>query len=181
LPLAFGPSLFTRKRIALRQNRFFEHSSAASGTIVRLGTMQKRSHMERQIPKGIVPHLTVKGAAEAIEFYKKAFGAEELYRHPHTDGRIMHATLKIGEAFFYLNDDFPEFCGGKSSAPVAAGATPIALHQNVPDTDAAIKRAADAGATVVMPASDQFWGDRYGQVKDPFGHLWTFGTPLKNL
>src|SRR5262245_45618773 len=128
---------------------------------------------------GIVPHITCKGAEKAIEFYKKAFGAEEIFRHPHTDGRIMHAQLKIGEATLYLADDFPEFCGGKSGAPLPDGPASCVLHQNFTNCDAAMKRFADAGGKIIMPASDQFWGDRYGQAKDPFGHTWSFAHPLK--
>lgn len=131
-------------------------------------------------PTGIVPHLVVDGAARAIDFYKKAFGAEEVRRVPAEDGkRLMHAQLQIGPSTLYLCDDFPEYCGGKSSAPTSLKGTPVTLHQYVKDCDAALKRAADAGAKVTMPAQDMFWGDRYGQVTDPFGHLWSFATPLK--
>mgnify|MGYP001351585734 CR=1 FL=1 len=129
---------------------------------------------------GIIPHLTVNGAVQAIEFYAKAFGAREIARHPAEDGkRLMFASLQIGDAVFFINDDFPEYCGGKSRDPKAMGGTSITIHQCVKDCDAAIKRAADAGATVTMPASDMFWGDRYGQVRDPFGHDWAFSHPLK--
>lgn len=136
--------------------------------------------MAMENPVGLVPHLVVKGAAEAIEFYKKAFDAEEIVRMPAEDGkRLMHAQVKIGGSTMYLCDDFPEYCGGKSHTPEALGGTPTTLHRYVQDCDAAIKQAADAGATVIMPAQDMFWGDRYGQVKDPFGHTWSFATPLK--
>lgn len=131
-------------------------------------------------PAGIVAHLVVGGAASAIEFYKRAFGAEEIMRMPADDGkRLMHAQVRIGSSTVYLADDFPEYCGGKSCTPKALGGSPVTLHQYVPNCDAAIKRAADAGATVTMPAQDMFWGDRYGQVTDPFGHIWSFATPLK--
>jgi PhnB protein len=131
-------------------------------------------------PKGLVPHLVVDGAAAAIDFYKKAFGAEELMRMPAEDGkRLMHAHVVIGEAHLMLHDDFPEMCDGKSTTPAALGGTPVVIHQNVANCDAAIKRCADAGAKVSMPAQDMFWGDRYGQVTDPFGHIWSFSTPLK--
>ena len=130
-------------------------------------------------PTGIVPHLAVNGAAAAIEFYKKAFGAEEIMRMPEENGtRLMHAEIRIGPSTVYLADDFPEYCGGKPRNATALGGTPIVLHQYVRDCDAAIKRAADAGATVTMPAQDMFWGDRYGQVKDPYGLQWAFATPL---
>jgi len=127
---------------------------------------------------GIVPHLVVDGAIRAIEYYKKAFGAEEVMRMPHDDGkRLMHAELRIGASAIFLCDDFPEYCNGKKRAP--SGASPVTLHQSVPNCDAAIKRAGDAGGTITMPAQDMFWGDRYGQVTDPFGHLWSFSSPLK--
>ena len=121
---------------------------------------------------GLVPHLVVKGGAKAIEFYKKALGAEEISRVPEQGGgpRLMHATLKIGDATLFLCDDFPEYCGGVSSAPRAEVPPCITLHLDVANCDAAIDRAVTAGATIKMPASDMFWGDRYGQVTDPFGH-----------
>lgn len=131
-------------------------------------------------PVGLVPHLVVDGASSAIEFYKKAFGAEEMFRMPAEDGkRLMHAEIRIGPSTVYLCDDFPEYCGGKSRTPAALGGTPVVLHRYVPDCDAAIDRATGAGAAVEMPAQDMFWGDRYGAVKDPFGHSWSFATPLR--
>lgn len=129
---------------------------------------------------GLVPHLVVSNAAKAIDYYKQAFGATEVMRMPAKDGkRLMHAEIKLGPSSVFLCDDFPEFCGGKSRTPQAFGGTPMVIHQYVPDCDAAIKKAVDAGATVTMPAQDQFWGDRYGQVTDPFGYTWSFATPLK--
>ena len=130
-------------------------------------------------PRGIVPHLVVAGATAAIEFYKKAFGAVEIMKMPAEDGtRLMHAEMRIGDSIFYLCDDFPEWCGGKKKDPKTLGASPVTMHQYVPDVDASIKKAADAGATVSMPAQDMFWGDRYGQVTDAWGHVWSFATPL---
>ncbi len=132
--------------------------------------------------EGLIPHLACSSCSEAIEFYKKAFGAEEICRMPAADGRrIMHAEIRIGKNLIYLNDDFPEYCGGKSSTPLALKGTSVGIHQYVANCDAAIKRAADAGATVLMPASDMFWGDRYGIVSDPFGHKWSFATHQKDL
>jgi PhnB protein len=126
---------------------------------------------------GIIPHLVVKGAAAAIDFYKAALGAEELIRMPAPDGsHLMHACLKVGGGYLMLCDDFPEYCGGVSRAP--SGPSPVTLHVNVPNVDEAIGRAAAVGATVTMPAEDMFWGDRYGQIVDPFGHSWSFSTPL---
>lgn len=138
---------------------------------------------------GVIPHLVVKGAAKAIDFYKAAFGAEEVARMPVSAefmpgageaeaGLVMHACLKINGATFFLCDDMPHLCGGVSRAP--AGPSPVTLHLCVPSADAAIAKAAAAGATVTMPAEDMFWGDRYGQVADPFGHAWSFTHPLAN-
>lgn len=128
----------------------------------------------------IIAHLAIDGAAKAIDFYKKALGAEEQMRMPAPDGRIMHACLQIGKSVIFLADEFPEYCNGQQNSPTALKGTSITLHQYVPDCDAAIKKAADAGATVIMPAADMFWGDRYGMVQDPFGHRWTFGTRLRH-
>ena len=125
---------------------------------------------------GLIPHLVVKGGAKAIEFYKAALGAVEIARMPTEDGRLMHAALKIGDAYLFLCDDFPEYCGGVSRAP--SGPSPVTLHLNVSCADTAIATAAAAGATVTMPAADMFWGDRYGQIIDPFGHAWSFSNPL---
>lgn len=137
------------------------------------------------IPVGrehLIPHLVIDGCAKAIEFYKKAFGAEEVARIAAPDGkRIMHAELQIGSSVVFLADDFPEFCGGKSEAPTSLKGTPVTMHHYVPDCDAAIQRAEAAGATVLMPAGDAFWGDRYGAIVDPFGHKWSFATHQKDL
>lgn len=132
--------------------------------------------------EGVIPHLVVSPATEAITFYQQAFGAEEMHRMLAPDGkRIMHAALRIGDAFLFLVDDFKEFCGGKSSTATALGGTPVTLHRYVADCDAAIKRAVDAGATVSMPATDMFWGDRYGQVTDPYGHKWSLASHKQDL
>ena len=132
--------------------------------------------MDFQQLTGLIPHLTVKGGVAALEYYKKALEAEELSRMPTPDGRIMHATMKVEGSTFFLNDDFPEYCGGVSRTP--SGPTPVTLHLCVKNCDAAIEKAVKAGATVTMPATDMFWGDRYGQVTDPFGHSWSYGSPL---
>jgi PhnB protein len=130
-------------------------------------------------PVGLVPHLTVDNAAKAIEFYTQAFGATEVHRMPAEDGRrLMHAQMTIDGSTLYLCDDFPEYRGGKSSSAKALGGTPVVIHRYVPDVDAAVARAARAGATVTMPPTDMFWGDRYAQVADPFGLTWSLATPL---
>jgi PhnB protein len=142
------------------------------------------SNSTQPIPPGhenLIPHLVCERCSEAIEFYKKAFGAEEVHRMPTPDGRIMHAALVIGKSLLFLVDDFPEFCGGKSQSPAGLKGTPVTIHHYVENCDAAIQRAEDAGATVTMPAQDMFWGDRYGIVTDPFGHKWSFATHLKDL
>lgn len=131
--------------------------------------------------EGLIPHLTCSPAADALEFYKKAFGAEEVHRMPGPDGRLMHAAMRIEGKFVFLADDFPEYCGGKSQSPTSLGGSPVTIHRYVKDTDAAIQRAEKAGAMVLMPASDMFWGDRYGLVKDPFGHNWAFATHIKDM
>lgn len=131
---------------------------------------------------GLIPHLVFENCAEAIEFYKKAFGAEEVFRLPAPDGkRMMHAEIRIGGNLVYMTDDFPEYCGGKSMTPHALGGTPVSIHRNVEDCDAAVQRAVDAGATIQMPPADMFWGDRYGSVIDPFGHTWSFATHQRDL
>lgn len=133
--------------------------------------------MEQQVWDGVIPHLTIRDgkASEAIDFYTAAFGAEEQLRHPADDGkRLMHAHLKINGASVMLNDDFPEYSGTTTAPPSA-----VTLHLQVDDADRWWQRAVDAGAQVRMPLDNQFWGDRYGQVADPFGHIWSIGGPLK--
>jgi len=132
------------------------------------------------MPASISPHLCVSNAAAAIDFYKKAFGARELARHPAPDGkRLMHAALELNGGTVMLADDFPEYHGGKGNTGEAYGGSPILLHLQTDDADALWKQALAAGATIVMPLADQFWGDRYGQVKDPFGFIWSIGAPVK--
>ncbi|HVF37667.1 MAG TPA: VOC family protein [Sphingomicrobium sp.] len=122
---------------------------------------------------GLTPHLTIRDrkAADAIDFYRKAFGAEELLRHPSDDGRLMHAHLKVNGASLMLHDDFPEH-GGPAGTPSG-----VMMHLQVDDADSWWNRAVDAGGTVKMELADQFWGDRYGQIEDPFGHRWSIGAP----
>ncbi|WP_315834511.1 VOC family protein [Bradyrhizobium prioriisuperbiae] len=132
----------------------------------------------------VTAHLSIRGAADAIEFYKKALGATELFRAPAEDGkRLMHAEISVNGMKIYLMDHFPEHgtCGGGSvrlAPPPELKGTSIVLHLEVPNCDEAVKRAADAGATIAMEPWDSFWGARYGQVVDPFGHVWSFAHPL---
>jgi PhnB protein len=128
------------------------------------------------IPVGVYPYLTIKGGDAAIQFYKRAFGAAEEYRNVADDGkRIMHARIRINGAAILLSDDFPEFRGG-GEAPAPSAVT---IHLEVDDADKWWNRAVDAGAEIKMPLADQFWGDRYGQLKDPFGHSWSIAAPVK--
>jgi PhnB protein len=141
--------------------------------------------MAKAIPDGfhsLTPHLVIKGTSEAIEFYKRAFGAEELCRMPSPapgqDGqaRIMHASLRIGDSRLFLADEFPEYC---SAGPI--GASPVTIHLYVEDADAAFDSAVEAGAEVTMPLMDAFWGDRYGKLVDPFGHHWSIAQHKEDL
>jgi PhnB protein len=126
----------------------------------------------------ITPQLVCAGAAEAIAFYARALGAEETMRLPGPDGRLVHAALTVNGAPVMLMDEFPEM---GATAPDRLGGSPVTIHLAVDDADAWFARATAAGATVVMPLADQFWGDRYGCVRDPFGHLWSFGQPLRAM
>lgn len=132
----------------------------------------------------VTAHLSVLGAADAIEFYKEALGATELFRAPAEDGkRLMHAEISVNGMKIYLMDHFPEHgtCGGGSvrlAPPQELNGTSFVLHLEVPNCDEAVKRAADAGATITMEPWDSFWGARYAQVVDPFGHVWSFAHPL---
>ncbi|RPE77178.1 VOC family protein [Vulcaniibacterium tengchongense] len=122
----------------------------------------------------LIPYLTVDGAARAIDFYKAAFGAEELARMPAEDGkRLMHAHLRVNGHDLMLSDAFPEY-GAPTAAPAA-----VTLHLAVDDADAWWNRAVEAGAEIAMALEDQFWGDRYGQLRDPFGHRWSIGSPSR--
>jgi PhnB protein len=129
------------------------------------------------IPEGftaVTPSLVVEGASDAIAFYQRAFGAVELDRAVGPDGeKIMHATIQIGGANIMVNDAFPDW---GVFGPSKFGGSAVSLHLYVPDADATFDQAVAAGATATMPMSDAFWGDRYGQLKDPFGHVWSIAT-----
>ena len=129
-------------------------------------------------PTGLTPYLTIRGGRGqvALAFYEKAFGGKERFRNVADDGkRLLHARVEIAGAMVFLSDDFPDMRGGAES-PAPAG---IALHLQVDDADAWAKRAAEAGAEITMPVTEMFWGDRYGQLRDPFGHSWSVGSPRK--
>ncbi len=133
------------------------------------------------IPKGyhtITPFMTVRDAARAIEFYKQAFGAKEKGVMKGPDGKVMHSELVIGDSIIMLADEFPEF---GSLSPQSTGSSGTGLHIYIEDVDSAFDRAVKAGATVEMPVADMFWGDRYGKLRDPFGHKWSIGTHKADL
>jgi uncharacterized glyoxalase superfamily protein PhnB len=139
--------------------------------------------MAKPIPDGyqtVIPHLVIKRAAEAIEFYKKAFGATELSRMPMPDKdgqlKIGHAELQFGDSKVFLAEEFPDY---GSVGP--NGSSPVTIHLYVEDVDAVFAKAAEAGATVAMPPADMFWGDRYGKLVDPFGHHWSLSTHKEDL
>jgi PhnB protein len=135
----------------------------------------------RAIPEGfhsVTPHLVCAGASDAIEFYKNAFGAVELGRMPMPGGKLGHAEIRIGDSRIMLADEFPEY---GSNGPQALKGTPVVIHLYVPDADAAWEKAVAAGATPAMPLADMFWGDRYGQLVDPFGHRWAIATHQRDV
>jgi PhnB protein len=135
----------------------------------------------KAVPEGthtITPHLSVREAAKAIEFYQKAFGAQVLFVHKLPDGKVMHATLKIGDSRLMLADEFP---GMGTKAPPTLGGSPVVLNIYVEDVDTLFKQAVAAGAEVTMPLANQFWGDRYGQIIDPFGESWALGSHVEDV
>ena len=135
----------------------------------------------KAIPGGmtaVTPHLVVAGAAQAIDWYSKAFGAVEEMRVPDPLGRIMHACIRIGGAPIFLVEEMKEW---GSVGPLSLGGSPVTIHLMVEDVDAVAERAIKAGATVTMPVADQFWGDRYGVLKDPFGHSWSVATHVRDV
>jgi PhnB protein len=126
----------------------------------------------------VTPHLICKGAAEAIEFYKKAFGATEQARLPGPDGRLMHAAVRIGDSTVMLVDEMPEW---GALGPKSLKGSPVTIHLYVDNADKFVERAVQAGARVTMPVADQFWGDRYGKLEDPFGHHWSVAHPVRKV
>jgi PhnB protein len=133
------------------------------------------------IPDGmhtVTPHLVCGGAADAIEFYKKAFDAVEVMRLPGPDGKLMHAAIKICGSMVMLVDENPAW---GMLGPKSLKGTPVTIHLYVDDVDAFIARAVSAGATIKMPAADTFWGDRYGVIEDPFGHAWSVARHIRDV
>ncbi len=136
----------------------------------------------KAVPEGlhtITPHLAVRGAGKAIEFYQKAFGAEATGIHKTPDGKVMHAELKIGNSKIFLADEFPGM--GSCASPQTLNGTSVALNLYSDNVDKLFDQAVKAGAAVIMPLTNQFWGDRYGQVKDPFGHTWALGQHVEDV
>lgn len=136
------------------------------------------------IPPGftaVTPHLVCRGAAAAIEFYKNAFGAVECFRLPGPDGRLMHGQITIGGAPVMLVDEFLEHPEQCAVSPQALKGSPVTIHLYVPDVDATMAQAVAAGAKVAMPATDMFWGDRYGRLEDPFGHQWAVASHIRDV
>lgn len=131
------------------------------------------------VPRGfhtVTPYLVVSNGPEAIEFYKKAFGAKEMLRHSTPDGKILNAQLKIGDSMVMLSDEFP---GAETKSPISLGASTVTLHIYVRDVNKLWEQAITAGARIAMPLNNQFWGERYGQIVDPFGHRWSLSQQVR--
>ena len=135
----------------------------------------------KPIPEGmhtVTPHLVCAGATEAIEFYQKAFGATELSRVPGENGKLMHASVRIGDSVVMLNEEMPEW---GAFGPKSLKGSAVTVHLYVENADAVFEQAVAAGAKITMPLDDMFWGDRYGKVEDPFGHQWSIGTHVRDV
>jgi PhnB protein len=136
------------------------------------------------VPKGyhtITPYISIKGAAAAIAFYKKAFGAEEIYRMDMPGDKVGHAEIQIGDSRLMLADEFPDMPDAVAKSPKTLNGTTTGFNIYIPDVDARFKRAVDAGAKVKRPVQNQFYGDRSGTVEDPFGHIWTLSTHVEEV
>ena len=135
----------------------------------------------KPVPDGyrtITPYLAIRGAAAAIDFYKRAFGARERMRMTRPDGRVGHAELELGDSCIMLADEFPEM---NFRSPATIGGSPVSIHLYVEDVDAVVSRAVAAGATLVRPVQDQFYGDRSGTLADPYGHVWHVSTHVEDV
>lgn len=144
------------------------------------GSKTKGSKVQA-VPKGyhtMTPGLTVQDAEKAIDFYQRAFGAQEMYRMSGPDGRIMHAELKIGDSIFMVGEEHPD---RQVRGPKTLGGTPVSLNLYLDDADGVFDRAVKAGAKSLAPVETMFWGDRYGKLEDPFGHIWGLCTRVENL
>lgn len=142
-------------------------------------TRTKKQSQATPRPRGIrtvTPYLVIDGASKAIDFYKKAFGAKEIDRSPMADGSLMHATIRIGDSIIMMSDEFP---GGDSKSPSSAGTTTMNLHIYSNDVDKLWNQAVNAGAKPTLPLENQFWGERYGKLQDPFGHVWSVSMAVR--
>lgn len=147
---------------------------AARKTAVR----RRRQARLAPVPPGsrtVTPYLVINGAAQALEWYTRALGAKELSRSPMPDGRLMHASMKVGDTIVMMSDEFP---GSQTRAPTSVGTTTVTLHIYSKDVDRLWQQALAAGARVAMPLENQFWGERYGQIDDPFGHRWSMSMRI---
>jgi PhnB protein len=163
---------------ALRDLPRPDFKASLKSDLERRASMASTPKMSPEFRATAIPYLSVRGAAKAIDFYKKAFNATELYRLMQPDGRVGHAEIDIGGAKLMLADEFPEM-GFQS--PESLGGSPVNIHLDVPDVDAFARRAVEAGATVVRPVADQFYGARSGQIRDPFGYTWQISTPKESV
>jgi PhnB protein len=139
------------------------------------------SPKSKPMPAGmhtVTPHIICAGAAEAIEFYEKAFGATEMFRLPGPDGKLMHGSIRIGDSAVMLAEENEKH---GIFGPKRLNGSPVIIHLYVEDADAFVARAAEAGANVTMPVAEMFWGDRYGRLQDPFGHMWSVSTHVRDV
>jgi PhnB protein len=135
----------------------------------------------KPVPEGmrtVTPHLTCAGAADAIEFYKRAFDAKEVTRLADPAGKLLHAMIRIGDSVVMLVDEFPDY---GAFGPKSLKGSPVTIHLYVDDVDAFVQRAVTAGAKITMPLADMFWGDRYCRFEDPFGHHWSVATHVRDV
>jgi PhnB protein len=146
-------------------------------TLTRTPKKPKTAAKRNELP-AVTPHLVCAGAADAIAFYRKAFGAVETMRLPGKDGKLMHAAIEIGRASIMLVDEMPEW---GALSPKSLKGTPVTIHLYVDDVGAFVDRAVKAGAALKMPVADMFWGDRYGVIVDPFGHSWSIATHQRDM
>lgn len=130
---------------------------------------------------GVTAYLTVNNAADAMEWYREVFDATEIYHHTGPGGKYIHLEMSIGGGVMMLADDFPEMGGGTSNLPEAIGGSPVTLHIYVPDVDQVFDKALALGATESVPVSEMFWGDRFGKFTDPYGHVWSVATKVKDM
>jgi uncharacterized glyoxalase superfamily protein PhnB len=157
---------------------------SASKKAARKKTTRKKTARPKKVSymaapfRSVTPHIVVRDAPTAIDFYKRAFGAVERFRMPSPDGKhVMHAEIMIGDTVVMMAEESP---GNPCKSPLSLGGTPVSLHLYVPNADAVFSQAVAAGATGTMPPQDMFWGDRFGQVTDPFGHKWSIATHMRD-